>query len=283
MRAHRRAAVLGSPIRHSLSPALHAAAYRVLGLDWAYTAIEVGEDGLAAFLDDLDDSWAGLSLTMPLKRTVLPLLDRADDVVPATGSCNTVVLVDGARHGHNTDVQGTVAAVREASGVVPRTGAVLGGGATAASAVVALAELGAADVVLLVRDPGRAGEAAGAARRAGLAVEVQPLTEASVAAAVAVADVTVSTLPPGAGDRWAAAVGRAAPRGVLLDVVYEPWPTASAAAWSAGGGRTVPGEAMLLHQAAAQVRLMTGLEPPVEAMRAGMAAERRRRRVRRPG
>jgi shikimate dehydrogenase len=282
MRDARRAAVLGRPIVHSLSPALHSAAYRALGLDWTYTPIEVGEEDLASFLDDLDGTWAGLSLTMPLKRTVLPLLDRVDDLVPATGSCNTVVLVDGSRQGHNTDVHGTVAAVREATDGRPKVGAVLGGGATAASAAVALAELGASDVVLLVRDPGRAEEAAEAARRAGLSVDVQKLADAPVAAAVAAADVTVSTLPSGAGDEWAPAVERTAPGGVLLDVVYEPWPTALAAAWAAGGGRSVPGEAMLLHQAAAQVRLMTGLEPPVDAMRAGMAAERRRR-LRRPG
>ena len=286
MRGRRRAAVLGSPVRHSLSPALHMAAYRALGLDWTYTAVEVGEDGLAAFLDDLDESWAGLSLTMPLKRTVLPLLDRADDLVPATGSCNTVVLADGTRHGHNTDVHGVVAALREATeaaAITPATGvAVLGGGATAASAVVALADLGATDVTVLVREPARAGETVDAARRAGMTVTVQPLTDDTVVATVRGAAITVSTLPAGAGDRWAGAVGHAVPTGVLLDVVYEPWPTVLAAAWSAAGGRTVPGDAMLLHQAAAQVRLMTGVEPPVAAMRDGMAAERARR-MRRPG
>ncbi|MGF1647476.1 MAG: shikimate dehydrogenase [Kineosporiaceae bacterium] len=275
--AGRRAAVLGSPIGHSLSPALHRAAYQALGLDWSYQAVDVDESSLAPFVAELDAAWAGLSLTMPLKRAVLPLLDTADDLVRRTGSCNTVVLAGGVRHGHNTDVAGIVAAIGEAGPPPPGPGVVLGGGATASSAVVALAGLGADPLVVLARDPDRAAAVPAVAARAGGRARVGPLTEAAVTEALASAAVVVSTLPSGAADRLAPTVAAAAASGTLLDVVYEPWPTALAAAWQASGGRVVAGDAMLLHQAAVQVRLMTGCEPPVAAMRTGMTAERRRR------
>ncbi|MGF1663628.1 MAG: shikimate dehydrogenase [Kineosporiaceae bacterium] len=274
----RRAAVLGSPVRHSLSPALHRAAYRALGLDWSYEAVEADQASLPRFLAGLDAAWAGLSLTMPLKRAVLPFLDTVDDVVRATGSCNTVVLAGGARHGHNTDVEGIVAAVAALGPPPPGPGVVLGGGATAASAVVALTRLGSDPLVVLARDPDRAAEVLAAARDTlDRPVRVDRLDEAAAAAALAPAGIAVSTLPAGAADGLAAAVTTAAPASVLLDVVYDPWPTALAAAWEAAGARVVAGAEMLLHQAAAQVRLMTGCRPPVAAMRAGMTAERRRR------
>ncbi len=112
--AARKAAVLGSPIAHSLSPALHRAAYARLGLDgWSYQAIECDEPGLPGRLAGCGPQWAGLSLTMPLKRAVLPLLDRADPVTAATGCANTVVFSGGARLGFNTDVAGLVTALAE--------------------------------------------------------------------------------------------------------------------------------------------------------------------------
>ena len=109
----RRCAVLGSPIAHSLSPVLHRAAYDALGLDWSYDAVEVSEDGLPGFLDGLDGSWRGLSLTMPLKRTVVPLLDEMSARAAQARAANTVVLDAGRRVGHNTDIPGAVAAIRE--------------------------------------------------------------------------------------------------------------------------------------------------------------------------
>ena len=123
-----RAAVLGSPISHSLSPALHRAAYAALDLPWRYEVIELLPAGLPAFLDGLDDHWVGLSLTMPLKQTVLPLLGTASELVRITGAANTVVLTGSERHGHNTDVAGIVVALREAGLERPQTGAVLGAG-----------------------------------------------------------------------------------------------------------------------------------------------------------
>ncbi len=154
----RRAAVLGSPIAHSLSPVLHRAGYLDLGLEWRYDAIEVTQESLAAFVAGCGPEWAGLSLTMPLKRAVLPLLDTRAALVDVVGAANTVVFgAGGERAGHNTDVAGIVAALR---GIDAAAGPalVLGGGATAASALAALAELGCLEVAwwpAVPRSPGR--------------------------------------------------------------------------------------------------------------------------------
>ena len=263
-----RAAVLGSPIGHSLSPALHRAAYSALGLDWSYDAIEVRPEGLAGFLTGLDHSWVGLSLTMPLKQTVLPLLDEVTELVTATGAANTVLLRGERRWGENTDVAGIVAALREAGVGSLGRATVVGGGATAASAVAALAQLGAADLVVLVRDRGRAGPLLAAAERLGVHLELAELTVDALARSAA--DVVVSTVPAGALDDLARRLALPARPPVLLDVVYAPWPTALASAYAGAGGTVVGGAAMLLHQAAAQVELMTGQRAPLAAMRAAL-------------
>ncbi|WP_163276111.1 shikimate dehydrogenase [Cellulomonas iranensis] len=268
-----RAAVLGHPVAHSLSPVLHAAAYAALGLDgWRYDAVDVTEDALATFLRDLDPTWAGLSLTMPLKQTVLPLLDHVEPLAEVVGAVNTV-LVHGAGAGRtltgaNTDVHGLVRALWEA-GVVDgvRTGAVLGAGATAASTLAALAQLGCTSPRVYVRTQARAGGLLRAAHRMGVEPRLCRLDDA--AAEIARADVVVSTLPAHAADGVAAALP-ASVRGALLDVCYDPSPTALGAAWAARGGAAVGGERMLLHQAAEQVRLMTGRVAPLDAMDAAL-------------
>lgn len=263
------AAVLGSPISHSLSPHLHRAAYEGLGLhDWRYEAIECDEAGLPGLVGGLGPGWAGLSLTMPLKRAVLPLLDEVSDLAVEVGGANTVIFQDGARRGDNTDVHGIVRALAEAGVAPPRAATVLGGGATAASALAALRELGLTEVTLVVRDPARARETAEAAERLGVALPVLTFDKLGTALEV---DLVVSTLPSGAADGFA---GRVAGVPALLEVVYAPWPTRLAAAVSAGGGVVVGGLPMLLHQAVRQVELMTGrTDVPVEAMRAAAKAE----------
>ncbi|MFI0487162.1 shikimate dehydrogenase [Actinomadura sp. 9N215] len=270
----RRAAVLGSPIEHSLSPVLHRAAYAAMGLDaWSYDAIECGEDGLAALLDGLGPEWAGLSLTMPLKRVALGLVDTVSDLAVKVGGANTIVLRDGRRHGDNTDVHGIVTALAEAGLKAPGSALVLGGGATAASALAALAGLGMDEAVLAARTPERAAEAARVGERFGLAVRVVPLDDVT---AHLPAELVVSTLPGRAADPFAEPV--AASGAALFDVAYAPWPTALAAAVRRSGGTVVGGFAMLLHQAVRQVTLMTGREDvPVEAMRAAGEAELDRR------
>ena len=256
-----RAAVLGSPVGHSLSPALHRAAYAALGLDWTYDAVEVTGHGLPAFVAGLGPEWAGLSLTMPLKQTVLPLLTSASEAVTLTRAANTVVLRDGERAGHNTDVAGIACALREAGTATVSAGAILGAGATASSALAALAELGAREVTLLARSPERAAAAEVLGRALGVRVAVGPLS----ALARLETEVVVNTTPAHALDGLA--VGSA---GTLLDVVYTPWPTDLADRWAAAGARVVGGAVMLLHQAAAQVALMTGREAPLEAMRSAL-------------
>ncbi|WP_395110297.1 shikimate dehydrogenase [Actinomadura sp. SCN-SB] len=269
-----RAAVLGKPIEHSLSPVLHTAAYAAMGLDdWVYEAYECDETGLWGFLEALDEGWAGLSLTMPLKRTALKLADTVSGLARAVGGANTIVLRDGRRHADNTDVHGMVAALTEAGLGAPASALVLGGGATAASALAALAELGLTKASMAVRNPDRAAESVAVGRRFGLTLRVGPLDRLPDLLGT---DLVVSTLPGIAADQYAAQI--AASGAALFDVVYAPWPTASAAAVRAAGGVVVGGFDMLLHQAARQVELMTGRgDVPVAAMRAAGEAELARR------
>jgi len=264
-----RAAVLGSPIVHSLSPYLHRAAYEGMGLhDWRYEAIECDEAGLPALLAGLEGDWAGLSLTMPLKRAVLPLLDTVSELALQVGGANTVILRDGVRHGDNTDVYGIVQALAEAGVAPPRAATVLGGGATAASALAALRELGLDEATLVVRDPARAEETTRVAERVGMDLSVRTLDKLDTATEV---DLVVSTLPSGAADDFA---GTLAGVPALFDVVYAPWPTRLAAAVAERGGIVVGGFPMLLHQAVRQVEMMTGrADVPVEAMREAGKAE----------
>ncbi len=262
-----RAAVLGSPIGHSLSPVLHRAAYDALGLAWTYDAIEVRPEDLATFLDSLDERWAGLSLTMPLKQTVLPLLDTVSELVVGTGAANTVLRRDGALRGENTDVDGIVEALREAGVTAVSRSVVLGGGATAASALAALQRLGDAAPTVLVRSVARAEPLLAAAARLGVHPVLGPLEPR----ALAPVDVVISTAPAGALDAFAGQLVLSGQLPVLLDVVYAPWPTALGSAYAGAGGTVVGGAVMLLHQAAAQVALMTGRPAPLDAMRAALA------------
>ncbi|MGH3881998.1 MAG: shikimate dehydrogenase [Pseudonocardiaceae bacterium] len=265
MQHGRRAAVLGCPIRHSLSPAVHRAAYAALGLtDWRYEAFECDEAALPTFVERLGPQWAGLSLTMPLKRAALTVADEVSPLARAVGAVNTLVLGQpgGRSRAENTDVAGILTALREAG--LDRVGAavILGAGGTAQAALAALRELGEAAPTVLVRDPARTADLRAAADRLG----VRPTISGGLPdRAVPEADVVISTLPPGAADaispqRWSA-------RPVVLDVVYTPWPTPLAAAALGAGCRIVSGLAVLLHQAVAQVELMTGRGAPVAAMR----------------
>jgi shikimate dehydrogenase len=261
----RRAAVLGHPIAHSLSPVLHRAAYDALGLPWEYSIVDCTAADLAAYVGSLDSSWVGLSLTMPLKQAVLPLLDDADPLVLATGAANTLLLAGGRRLGVNTDVEGIERVLVEQGAARGTAASVIGGGATARSAVAALAALGASAVTGYVRRPEAGDELVATGAAVGVEIAVQPWERAHEALR---APVVVSTVPRGVADPLVDAVP--ADAGVLLDVVYDPWPTALAAAWSAHSGRVASGLIMLLHQAVGQVRLMTGEQPPVEVMRAAL-------------
>jgi shikimate dehydrogenase len=266
--------VLGSPIRHSLSPVLHTAAYDAMGLDgWAYRAVECDEAALPATLQRLEsERLAGVSLTMPLKRAVLSLLTRSDRVVADVGAANTVLFggVEGEWWGANTDVPGMSSALRGAGLAKAASACVLGAGATATSALAALRDVGVIAPVVCARRPDAADELRRAAAVLGVAPDVRPWAEAT--SVVGAVEVVVATTPAGSTDALADEVG-SAPSGLLFDVVYSPWPTRLAARWSELGGRVVGGLELLVEQAAVQVQLMTGREAPVDVMRAaGRAA-----------
>ncbi len=271
----KRCAVLGSPISHSLSPALHAAAYERLALDWTYAAVEVESRDLAGFLDGLDDTWRGLSLTMPLKRIVVPLLDSVDEWTRLSGVANTVLLAEGRRQGANTDIPGAMAALAERVHAPLRSAAVLGGGATATSVLLALAELGCTSAQILVRDPSRAAAtvAAVATHPRAPAVSVTTLADAGPLEV----DIVVSTVPAAAQTPALLAACSAAQ--TVFEVVYDPWPTPIAAAALESGRRLVSGLDLLAHQAIIQVELMTGRSVPVDLVRDAGRAELRRRAV----
>ncbi|MFF8930632.1 shikimate dehydrogenase [Streptomyces longwoodensis] len=261
----RRAAVLGSPVAHSLSPVLHRAAYEALGLTgWTYDRFEVDEAALPGFVDGLGAEWAGLSLTMPLKRAVIPLLDEISETAASVEAVNTLVFgEDGRRTGDNTDVPGMVAALREHGIEEVESAAVLGAGATASSALAALSRVCTGEVVAYVRSEARAAEM----RRWGERLDVELRTARWEDAAEALrAPLVIATTPAGTTDALAHAVPERP--ATLFDVLYEPWPTMLAARWSMVGGAVVGGLDLLVHQAVLQVEQMTGRAPaPLDAMR----------------
>ncbi|GGV67221.1 shikimate dehydrogenase [Streptomyces massasporeus] len=265
MAAPRRAAVLGSPIAHSLSPVLHRTAYQELGLaGWTYDRFEVDEGGLPAFFETLGPEWAGLSLTMPLKRAVIPLLDEISETAASVDAVNTVVRTeDGRRIGDNTDIPGMVAALREHGIDKVDAAAVLGAGATASSALAALSRICPGEIAVYVRSEARATEMRQWAERLDIAVRIADWADAEQALR---APLVISTTPAGVTD----ALARSVPErpAALFDVLYDPWPTDLAARWSAYGGAVVSGLDLLVHQAVLQVEQMTGLAPaPLDAMR----------------
>ncbi|KRF36150.1 shikimate dehydrogenase [Nocardioides sp. Soil805] len=258
----RRCGVLGDPIAHSLSPTLHRAGYAELGLDWEYDAHRVASGGLADFVAGLGPQWRGLSLTMPLKREAVALVDDLTERARLAGAVNTVLLEDGRLLGDNTDVPGAIAAIRQRTGAHLASAAILGGGATATSVGLALADLGVRSLALLVRDPARAAETREAlAGHPGRPDVVVGLLDDPAPLEV---DLVASTVPADAQDHRL--VARCRDAGVVFDVLYHPWPTPLAA--SAGDRVLVSGLDLLIHQAAVQFELFTGQPAPVAAMRA---------------
>lgn len=255
-------AVWGDPIAHSRSPRLHAAAYRLLGLDWTYHRRRVDEASFSRELLALDASWRGLSLTYPLKASAFAAAAVRDRRAELTGAVNTLLLDDGAGpRGFNTDVGGIVAALGEL-GVESATSArIVGAGATASSAIAAFAELGTRRIEVVARRP----EAVVPLARLGAALGIA-VTGAGFGDVHSEADVTVATLPGEAQVTDAAAAALADTGGPLLDVVYGHWPTALSAAWTRRGREAASGLSMLLHQAFLQVRLfVTGdVDVPVD-------------------
>jgi shikimate dehydrogenase len=263
----RKAAVLGSPIAHSRSPQLHLAAYRALGLhDWTYERIECGAEELPGVVGGLGPEWVGVSVTMPGKFAALRFADERTERADLVGSANTLVRTPAGWRADNTDVDGVTGAVGSASGWA----LVCGSGGTAPAAVVGLAELGVAGVTVVARDPDKAARLLDLGNRIGVETRFRALDapdDKGLADEVAAAEVLVSTIPADVAARYAGAFA-AIP--VLLDAVYDPWPTPLAAAVGAAGGRVINGLQMLLHQAFSQVEQFTGLPAPRAAMEAAL-------------
>lgn len=263
-----RAAVLGSPVGHSLSPVLHTAAYRALGLDdWEYTAVDVAAGGLSDHVARLDPSWRGLSLTMPLKEIAFDVVADVSAVARSSGVINTLLRRGDDWVGDNTDVAGMVASLRDATSASAgrdRVDAVVivGSGATARSAVCAVAEVGARHVDFMVRGEPRV-RTLQQAQQSRMSVG-----RLALGAWPEHVDLVVSTVP---GVAWVD-LASTLPRGdgVVLDVVYADGVSLLASVAHERGYVVVPGTDMLLHQAVEQVRLMTGQTPPVEAMRTAL-------------
>ena len=262
-----RAAVLGSPVSHSLSPALHRAGYAASGLThWTYEAIECDADALPGLVTGCGPEWAGFSVTMPGKGAAATVAGGASARVRTLGVANTLVRRDGGWFAENTDVDGIIGGLRAAGARPPRTALILGGGGTAASVVAAMAELGTGMLVIAGRRPESTGSSVELGRVLGIPTSGIPWDAERIGAVADTADLVVSTVPAGAADALADRL-RGVP--VLFDVVYHPWPTPLAAA--GGPDRvTVTGLDMLLHQALRQFELMTGLPAPAEAMRRGL-------------
>ena len=259
--------MLGSPIAHSRSPQLHLAAYRALGLaDWSYERIECGAEELPGVVGGFGPEWVGVSVTMPGKFAALRFADERSDRAELVGAANTLLRTPRGWRADNTDVDGVTGALGTA-GTSKGTAVVAGSGGTAPAAIVGLAELGVTDITVVARNPDKAAGLLELASRVGAAARFCDLDGGAVADRVTDAGVLVSTLPADVAGRYAH-VFAGAP--VLLDAIYDPWPTPLAAAVAAAGGRVISGLQMLLHQAFAQVEQFTGLPAPREAMAAAL-------------
>jgi shikimate dehydrogenase len=258
--------VLGRPIAHSRSPQLHLAAYRALGLhDWTYQRIECGAEELPAVVGGFGPEWVGVSVTMPGKFAALAFADERTARAELVGAANTLVRTPRGWRADNTDIDGVTGALGPVSG----RAVVAGSGGTAPAVVVGLAELGVNAITVVARNPGKAARLAELGGRVGVPVGVCELDSDALANAVADAAVLVNTLPVQVAGRYAATLAGVP---LLLDAIYDPWPTPLAAAVAAAGGRVVGGLQMLLHQAFTQVELFTGLPAPRAAMACALGA-----------
>jgi shikimate dehydrogenase len=261
--------VLGKPIAHSKSPQLHLAAYRALGLtDWSYERIECDAEQLPGLVGGFGPEWVGVSVTMPGKFAALRFADERTERAQRVGSANTLVRTPTGWRADNTDIDG-VAGALGSTGQAFGWALVCGSGGTAPAAVAGLAALGVTGITVVARNPDKAARLVDLGTQLGVATRLCDLDGGGLADEVAAAGVLVSTLPADVAAHYA---GTLAPIGVLLDAVYDPWPTPLAAAVSAAGGRVISGLQMLLHQAFAQVEQFTGLPAPRQAMTCAVAA-----------
>jgi shikimate dehydrogenase len=262
----KRAAVVGRPVSHSLSPLLHRAAYAALGLtDWTYDALDLGADELPVLLAGLGEEWRGFSVTMPCKQAAVDAADVVEPLPRLLHAANTLVRTDAGWRAENTDVGGIGMALQLGGVERVTRGVIIGAGGTAAAAAVALAELGAEQVDVVAREPARAAEVVRVLDVLGVRSTVQRLAGADLSAPV-----VVSTVPIDAQVALGELVWTAGQ--TVLDVLYAPWPTPLAVRATTAGATVISGLEVLFWQATAQVELMTGLPAPIAAMRAALDA-----------
>ena len=261
-----RAAVLGRPVAHSLSPLLHRAAYAALGLtDWTYDALDIGPDDLPVLLAGLGEEWRGFSVTMPCKQAAVDVADLVEPLPRLLHAANTLVRTDAGWRAENTDVAGVGMALQLAGVEEVGAATLVGAGGTAAAAAVALASLGAEHVDVVVRNPSRAGDVARVLDALGVPFTVTPLREATLDSPLVVSTVPIEAQPDLLHLPW-----RGGQR--VLDVLYAPWPTPLAQWVTGAGGRVSSGLDVLFWQATEQVELMTGHPAPIAAMRGALDA-----------
>jgi shikimate dehydrogenase len=262
----RKAAILGSPVAHSRSPQLHLAAYRALGLDdWTYDRIECTADELPSLVSAFGPEWVGVSVTMPGKFAALQFADERALRAELVGSANTLVRTERGWRADNTDIDGVAGAL----GHLHELGRaiVLGSGGTAPAAVVALAGLGVREITVVARNRVKATRLLDLGSELGAITRYQDFSDRELAETVAAANVLVSTIPAEAAAVHLATFARVP---VLLDAIYDPWPTPLARAVSAAGGEVISGLQMLLHQAFSQVEQFTGRPAPRREMAAAL-------------
>jgi shikimate-5-dehydrogenase len=261
-----RAAVLGRPVAHSLSPVLHRAAYEALGLtDWTYDALDIGADDLPVLLAGLGDEWRGFSVTMPCKQVAVDVADVVEPLPRLLHAANTLVRCQAGWRAENTDVGGVGMALQLAGVEEVGAATIVGAGGTASAAAVALASLGAEHVDVVVRNPSRAGDVTRVLETLAVPCTVTPLPEATLDAPLVVSTVPITAQADLMHLPW---------RGghTVLDVLYVPWPTPLAQRVAAVGGTVAGGLDVLFWQATAQVELMTGHPAPIAAMRSALDA-----------
>lgn len=255
-----RAAVVGCPVGHSRSPALHRAAYAALGLDdWSYEGVQLDATQFPAWFAGLDSDWAGLSCTMPLKRVAREVADVRSPIAEVVGAANTLVRRERGWVADNTDVDGVLGALADIDALPgPDTSVLLlGAGGTAQAVLAALAHCGVREVDVATRSPANSEPLLATADRLAITVRLRPIPTCVSA------ELVVSTLPPTAR----LAVARWEGVSALLDVGYGPQAGALVGQAASAGVRVATGLEMLLHQAGRQVELMTGQPAPLAAMR----------------
>ncbi len=242
-----KAAVLGSPIGHSLSPTLHNCAYEVLGWDWEYTAVEVKGGELAKFIAANRKTFRGLSLTMPLKEEALLIADSLDPLVKRINAANTLIFEENEVSAYSTDVSGFVQALAKSEVSIPNEITILGGGATARSAIAAVDGRGRT-ITVYSRSASRSPQLINSSISA--TVVVKDWTEAQSGLG---ANLVIATTPIGATDHLIPTDST----GTLFESLYSPWPTKFLSKWQGVGGKYLDGLDLLVEQGIGQIELMS--------------------------